>query len=381
MLFGNKKTSRRAFIMNKPPLFFYLRDLINIRKEGIELINLYSLNPVKKTDTKPLPIHTEFELVNLYRESFNIPQEVETIIFPDYTSALSVLLFTFMDLNDEIVIPEPLPYSLRGLLDFVGVRPIPIETFISNGFKIPLRDVIEPKITPRMKVLFYSNPQIPTGTIYSQEEMERMLFIAMNYNSLVISDETYRFTTKKDVPSLNNLVKTYPMAISIDTFASYFGSSKIVFINVGNGLSPVIKSFRDSLFSITDKEMSIAAGVVSSSLERIQKAQELLSEKREVIGEIVEDSEELFSMRTEAGVSVVLKLAIDNADNFVNYLLRDFRVDNKTIFALPLSKLLIDGKKGKDLLVIDYYNLSIDELQEGLHLLIKAVESYKKEVR
>ena len=75
----------------------------------------------------------------------------------------------------------------------------------------------------------------------------------------------------------------------------------------------------------------------------------------------------------------MIKLPINDSAKFVEYLLKEFRMDNRTVFVLPLSKLFHDSKKGKDLVMVDYSNLDVETLKTGLNILYAGVNQYKKE--
>jgi aspartate aminotransferase len=127
--------------------------------------------------------------------------------------------------GDEIIVPAPYWVSYLEIIKLAEGNAKIIETSIDNNFKITANQ-LQAAITPKSKVLIYSSPCNPTGSVYSKDELKALAdVIAQHPNLYVISDEIYEhitfvgkhyslaeFETIKDrVITINGLSKGFAM--------------------------------------------------------------------------------------------------------------------------------------------------------------------------
>lgn len=97
--------------------------------------------------------------------------------------------------GDEVIVPTPYWVSYLELIKLAEGSAKIIETSIDNDFKITAEQ-LKAAITPKSKVLIYSSPCNPTGSVYSREELKKIAeVIAEHPNLYVISDEIYEHIT------------------------------------------------------------------------------------------------------------------------------------------------------------------------------------------
>ena len=93
--------------------------------------------------------------------------------------------------GDEVIVPAPYWVSYKEIIKLAEGVPVVVETSIDNDFKITAEQ-LESVITPRSKVLIYSSPCNPTGSVYSKEELEALAGVVEKHENLyVFSDEIY----------------------------------------------------------------------------------------------------------------------------------------------------------------------------------------------
>ena len=69
--------------------------------------------------------------------------------------------------------------------------PVEVQTSIDNDFKLT-PEQLEAAITPKTKMIWYSSPCNPSGSVYSKEELRALADVLQNYpNIIVVSDEIY----------------------------------------------------------------------------------------------------------------------------------------------------------------------------------------------
>ena len=97
-----------------------------------------------------------------------------------------------MDVDDEIIIPEPFYDNYNGFSTASGVNIIPVISKIETDFALPPIEEFEKLITPKTKAILICNPGNPTGYLYSKEEIQKLATIVKKHDLFLIADEVYR---------------------------------------------------------------------------------------------------------------------------------------------------------------------------------------------
>lgn len=101
---------------------------------------------------------------------------------------------TFMALvnpGDEVIIPAPYWVSYPQMAKLAGGTPVSIRATIENDFKITPNQ-LETAITPKTKLIVICSPSNPTGSIYTQEELNALAEVILKHDDVfVLSDEIY----------------------------------------------------------------------------------------------------------------------------------------------------------------------------------------------
>lgn len=101
---------------------------------------------------------------------------------------------TFMTLvnpGDEVIIPAPYWVSYPQMAKLAGGTPIVIRAGIDQNFKIT-PEQLEKAITPKTKLLVICSPSNPTGSVYTQEELNALAEVILKHEDIyVLSDEIY----------------------------------------------------------------------------------------------------------------------------------------------------------------------------------------------
>lgn len=92
--------------------------------------------------------------------------------------------------GDEVVIPAPYWVSYPEMAKLAGAIPKVVLSTDKSGFKLsPER--LEAAVTPRTRLLIINSPCNPTGVVYSRQELEALMAVAIRHNLYVLSDEMY----------------------------------------------------------------------------------------------------------------------------------------------------------------------------------------------
>lgn len=93
--------------------------------------------------------------------------------------------------GDEVVIPAPYWVSYAEQVRFAGATPVVVHSSLEEDYKPPIARIAA-AITPRTRVLLYSSPTNPSGSVLTREELEELAAVVLKWPGLmVISDEIY----------------------------------------------------------------------------------------------------------------------------------------------------------------------------------------------
>lgn len=93
--------------------------------------------------------------------------------------------------GDEVILPCPYWVSYSDIVKLADGVPVEVPTSIENNFKMTPQQ-LEAAITPNTKMLWYSSPCNPSGSIYSSEELRALADVLQKHPQIiVVSDEIY----------------------------------------------------------------------------------------------------------------------------------------------------------------------------------------------
>jgi len=96
--------------------------------------------------------------------------------------------------GDEVIIFSPYWVSFPDFVSVTGAKPVFVNTDPLRQFE-PVLDDLKAKITPRTKGIIINSPSNPTGGVWSDEAVLKVLEIAQDANAWIFSDECYEQLT------------------------------------------------------------------------------------------------------------------------------------------------------------------------------------------
>ncbi|HEY0047355.1 MAG TPA: pyridoxal phosphate-dependent aminotransferase [Flavobacterium sp.] len=93
--------------------------------------------------------------------------------------------------GDECILPAPFWVSYSEIVKMCGAIPVEVPTSIYTDFKMT-PEQFEAAITPKTKMMLFSSPCNPSGSVYNREELEGLAKVLEKYpDIIVVSDEIY----------------------------------------------------------------------------------------------------------------------------------------------------------------------------------------------
>ena len=118
--------------------------------------------------------------------------EAENIIVSNGAkhSLLNAIL-SIVNPGDEVLVPAPFWVSYPSLIQYAGGIPVEIPSTVESDFKVSAEQ-LEAAITPKTKMLIFSSPCNPSGSVMSESELLAWKNVLIKYpNIFILSDEIY----------------------------------------------------------------------------------------------------------------------------------------------------------------------------------------------
>ncbi len=126
--------------------------------------------------------------------------------------------------GDEVLIPSPYWLSYPEMVRIAGADPIFIQTREQNGWKMTAEE-FENAMTPRTKMVILNTPGNPTGSVYTREELEKIVEVAAEEDILILADEIYEKLVYDETPhvSVASLSEeAYKLTITVNGFSKAY---------------------------------------------------------------------------------------------------------------------------------------------------------------
>lgn len=316
-----------------------------------------------------------------YYKSYGMNYDEKDVLITN--GASEALLFTMTilcDPGDNIAVFEPYYTNYQGFAAQVDVDIIGITTKAEDGYRLPSRETIIGKINDKTKALLLNNPSNPTGAVYSPEECQMIVDIALEKDIFIIADEVYREFVY-DGLALKSFGE-YPEAdqhvIIVDSVSKRFsacGARVGAIISKHEAFMNGVLKLCQGRLCVPTLEMKGAAALYNTSENYFEEVNKEYQKRRDVIYEALKAMPGVICEEPKGAFYVAVKLPVDNAEDFALWLLRDFSYDNSTIMLTPLESFYTTPGYGVDEVRIAYI-LEENELKKAMTVLDKALESY-----
>lgn len=345
------------------------------------------LDALKKVDAKVLA-YSPSQGIESYRNKLvgyyakhNINLVPDDIIVT--TGGSEALLFGFMaTLNpgDEIIITEPAYANYMSFALMVGAKVRSIHTSIDNGFALPAVEEFEKLINANTRAILICNPNNPTGSLYTPEEMDQIRDMVKKHDLLLFSDEVYREFVYTENPyiSAGSLKGIEQNVVILDSVSKRYSECGV---RIG-ALVTRNKEIRDTAIKFCQARVSpplvgqiVAEASVDTPDEYFREVYDEYVERRNCLISGLNDIPGVFSPTPMGAFYTVAKLPVDDADKFCSWCLSSFSYEGETVMMAPASGFYITPGAGRNQVRIAYV-LKKEDMERAIIVLRKALEAY-----
>jgi len=316
-----------------------------------------------------------------YYESKQLPVALEDIIVT--TGGSEALLFTFgsaMDEGDELIIPEPFYANYNGFATASGVKVVPVEATIENGFALPPISAFEAVITDRTKGILICNPGNPTGYLYSKEELEQLKELVIKHDLYLIADEVYREFTYDGAEhhSVLSMAGLEEHAIVVDSFSKRYsmcGARIGCLVSKNASFMAAAMKFAQARLSPPTYAQIASEAALKTPQSYFDQVNEEYVERRNVLVDGLNSIEGVFCPKPKGAFYAVASFPVESTEHFAEWLLSEFDYQGKTLMMAPAAGFYAKPELGAQQARLAYV-LNVEALKECVEILREALKVY-----
>ena len=352
---------------------------IHTPEEGLEAIKHVDRKVLEYSPSQGIPSYVE-KLVGYYKR-YDIDLSVDDIIVTcGGSEAVQMAFMVCLNPGDEVIIPEPAYANYMGFACETGAVVRTITTHIEDGFALPPVEEFEKVINERTRAIMICNPNNPTGTLYSREELMRLRDLVKKYDLFLFADEVYREFIYSDAPytSAMHLEGIENNVIMIDSVSKRYSECGI---RIGAFITRN-KEVRAAAMKLAQARLSpplLGQLVAEASLDAPQAYHKGVYDeyiaRRNCLVEGLNKIPGVFCPMPMGAFYTVSKLPVKDIDDFCRWCLEEFNYEGETVMMAPASGFYATPGLGKDEVRMAYV-LKIEDLKRALVVLEKALEAY-----
>lgn len=348
-------------------------------KEILDKIHSYDARNVAYGPSQGLPEFIEALRTYYAHNGIQVAAD-EIFVTTGGSEAILFVLGAIADPGDEVLVFEPFYTNYNGFAAMMGVVPVAVTTSAQDGYHLPSRAAIEARISAKIRAILICSPNNPTGTVYTDEEMETLAAICGARDLYLISDEVYREfaydgRSHRSALTLAGIEDRVVMVDSLSKRVSLCGA------RVGNIVTRN-RAILDHVLRFGQARLCppTLGQVAGSALAQVPASymQAVLAEyqrRRDVVYDALAHAPGVTLRRPEGAFYVCVRIPVDDAERFAIYLLREFEVDGETVQVAPADGFYATAGLGKDEVRIAYV-LEEAKLERAMNIFTQALQAY-----
>lgn len=122
----------------------------------------------------------------------------QVVVSTGAKQSLANVVLSLVDPGDEVILPAPYWVSYEEIVKVAGGVSVVLPTSIDNDYKIQPRE-LEAAITPKTRLVMYSSPCNPSGSVYTEAETAALADVLRQHDRIItVSDEIYELINFTD---------------------------------------------------------------------------------------------------------------------------------------------------------------------------------------
>jgi aspartate aminotransferase len=316
-----------------------------------------------------------------YYRRLGIPLATNELIAT--TGGSEAVLFSFFacaNEGDDVLVVEPYYTNYNSFAAMAGVRLVPLTASGVDGFHLPAREAWEKALTPKARLVILCNPNNPTGTVYTREEIVRVAEFCRDRRLFLVLDEVYREFVYDGRQSHSGLTLSgfERQVVVVDSLSKRYSACGI---RLG-ALATRNREVHEACLRMAQGRLSppglaqfVAVGATRLGPDYFAGVVSEYQKRRDLLYEGLRKISGVFLAKPEGAFYFVARLPIDDGDEFAKWMLTEFSHEGATVMVAPASGFYATPGSGKNEVRIAYV-LKAEDLAASVRILAAGLGAY-----
>jgi len=296
------------------------------------------------TKYSPVPGLSELKqaISDKFQRENNLDYSVDEIVVSNGAKqSIANLCLALLNPEDEVILFTPYWVSYKDIVGLTGAKVIPVEAGIEHDFKVT-PEMLSPHLSNRTRMVIFSSPCNPTGSVYREEELKALADCIQEYPDIVVlSDEIYEYINfvgkhvsmaqfegiKNQVATVNGFSKGFAMT---GWRLGYMGAPK----PLAQACAKIQGQFTSGAASFSQMAGAYA---LNNSLDAPSEMCEAFKKRRDLVVSLLSDIPGIETNHPEGAFYIFPRVSsffgssykgntIENSEDFATFLLQEAHV-------------------------------------------------------
>ena len=254
-----------------------------------------AMQALKDGHTKYTPVPGTMELRKAIVNKFKVDNQLDfqpnqIVVSNGAKQSIANLALALLDQGDEVVLFAPYWVSYKEIVKLGGGTPIEVKANIDQDFKVTPSQ-LEKALNTNTKMLIFSSPCNPTGSVYTKEDLAGLVAVLKDYpRVIIVSDEIYEFInfTGQHV-SIGTFEEVKDRTVTVNGFSKGFAMTgwRLGYMGapawIASACSKIQGQVTSGATSFGQKAAAYALGAPRDSAENMRRA---FLQRRDIVIEL-----------------------------------------------------------------------------------------------
>lgn len=316
-----------------------------------------------------------------FKNEFSVkfkPDEIITTM--GGSEAITIMFACILNPDDEVLMPEPYYTNYSTFISTSGGKIKPVTTGPDDGYNYAKEELLEDAISDKTKAICIINPNNPTGYVLSEDEMEFIADFAIEHDLWIIADEVYRefvYDGKKAM-TFASIERIKDRLIVIDSVSKRYSAcgARVGFIASHNEefMQSVLKFCQGRLCIPTIDQVG-ATALFELPHSYYEEARNEYEARRDAAYEEISQIPDVVCVKPKGAFYLSAELPVDDAEDFLMFMLKEFRDNNETTMFAPCAGFYASEGKGKKEIRLAYV-LNPKDMKRACELIKLGIAEY-----
>jgi len=304
----------------------------------------------------------------------------EILVTAGASEAITFALSVVAGGGDEVLVFEPCYTNYLSFAAQADVTMVPITLRVEDGYHFGDIERLQRCITPQTRAILLCNPSNPTGTVYTESELEAVARVAVENDLFVICDEVYRefVFDSGQVRSFTRFTELAQRIIVVDSVSKRFNACGVrigCLATKNREILDVTLRFCQARLSVATAEQIMVVPMLANGRSYAERLCVEYQGRRDAVFTGLASMQGVKPHRSEGSFYTMTRLPIRSCEEFAAWLLKGFAHEGETICLAPGEGFYVTPGLGVDEVRIAFM-YDAPTLTRAMKILDAAVEVY-----